>query len=130
MRVVAGDEQQQRVGAVHGRREAVRLGEVGAQVPDTRLLGSGGRARERELRFSELRESIEGISEKMLSQTLRTLARDGLVWRDVEPSTPPKVTYGLTPLGRGTSQPLARLFGWIRDNATVILAVQAEFDAH
>jgi DNA-binding HxlR family transcriptional regulator len=85
--------------------------------------------RERELRFSELRESIEGISEKMLSQTLRTLARDGLVWRAVEPSTPPKVSYGLTPLGRGTSAPLASLFGWIRDNATDILATQAEFDA-
>jgi DNA-binding HxlR family transcriptional regulator len=84
--------------------------------------------RQRDLRFSELRESIEGISEKMLSQTLRTLVRDGLVWRAVEPTTPPKVTYGLTPLGKGTSEPLASLFDWIRGHATDILAVQAEFD--
>jgi DNA-binding HxlR family transcriptional regulator len=80
------------------------------------------------LRFFELRESIDGISEKMLSQTLRNLVRDGLVSRLVEPSTPPKVTYELTPLGKGTSEPLLELFGWIRTNAVDILAVQAEFD--
>jgi DNA-binding HxlR family transcriptional regulator len=84
--------------------------------------------REKELRFYELRERIEGVSEKMLSQTLRTLVRDGLLWRAVEPSTPPRVTYGLTPLGRGTSEPLASMFGWIRENAVDILATQAEFD--
>lgn len=84
--------------------------------------------RHEDLRFSGLRARIEGISEKMLAQTLRTLVRDGLVWRSVEPSTPPRVTYGLTPLGRGTSEPLANLFAWIRDHATDILAVQAEFD--
>jgi DNA-binding HxlR family transcriptional regulator len=83
---------------------------------------------QRELRFFELRESIEGISEKMLSQTLRTLVRDGLVWRAVEPSTPPRVSYGLTPLGQGTSEPLAELFGWIRGHAYDILDTQAEFD--
>jgi DNA-binding HxlR family transcriptional regulator len=84
--------------------------------------------RRRNLRFSELRESIEGISEKMLSQTLRTLVRDGLVWRTVEPTTPPKVTYGLTPVGKGTSESLTGLFDWIRGHATDILTVQAEFD--
>jgi DNA-binding HxlR family transcriptional regulator len=84
--------------------------------------------RAKELRFYELRERIEGISEKMLSQTLRTLVRDGLVWRTVEPSTPPKVTYGLTPLGKGTSEPLATMFDWLRDNALDILAVQADYD--
>jgi DNA-binding HxlR family transcriptional regulator len=84
--------------------------------------------REKELRFYELRERIEGVSEKMLSQTLRTLVRDGLLWRAVEPATPPRVTYGLTALGRGTSGPLADMFEWIRGHATDILATQAEFD--
>lgn len=84
--------------------------------------------RQNELRFYELRERIDGISEKMLSQTLRTLVRDGLVWRVVEPSTPPRVTYGLTPLGRGASEPLAALFAWIRDHVTEILTVQADVD--
>ena len=84
--------------------------------------------REKDLRFYELRERIEGVSEKMLSQTLRTLVRDGLLWRAVEPSTPPRVTYGLTPLGRGTGEPLASMFGWIREHAVDILSTQDEFD--
>jgi DNA-binding HxlR family transcriptional regulator len=84
--------------------------------------------REQNLRFYQLRERIEGISEKMLAQTLRTLVRDGLVWREVEPSTPPKVTYGLTPLGSGTGEPLASLFSWIRDHAPQIVTTQTEYD--
>ncbi|AOR36243.1 HxlR family transcriptional regulator [Streptomyces fodineus] len=61
------------------------------------------------LRFYELRESIQGISEKMLAQTLRALVQDGLVWREVEPTTPPQVTYGLTEFGRDVGEPLAEL---------------------
>ena len=66
-----------------------------------------------DLRFFELRESIRGISEKMLSQTLRGLVEDGLIWRKVEPTTPPQVTYGLTEFGRDVGEPLAELFGRI-----------------
>ena len=85
--------------------------------------------RDKDLRFFELRERIDGVSEKMLSQTLRTLVRDGLLWRNVEPSTPPRVTYGLTTLGKGASEPLATMFSWIRDHAPDILSTQAEFDS-
>jgi DNA-binding HxlR family transcriptional regulator len=67
----------------------------------------------RDLRFFELRESIQGISEKMLAQSLRALVQDGLVWRKVEPTTPPQVTYGLTEFGRDVGEPLAELFGRI-----------------
>ncbi|WP_163506208.1 winged helix-turn-helix transcriptional regulator [Fodinicola acaciae] len=81
-----------------------------------------------ELRFFELRRRIDGISEKMLAQTLRTLTRDGLVWRQVEPATPPQVSYGLTPLGTGTSEQLSTLFGWLREHAADILRTQADFD--
>ncbi|MDQ1036996.1 DNA-binding HxlR family transcriptional regulator [Streptomyces sp. V3I8] len=63
-----------------------------------------------DLRFYELRESIRGISEKMLAQTLRALVQDGLVWRKVEPTTPPQVTYGLTGFGRDVGEPLTELF--------------------
>ncbi|WP_254896853.1 helix-turn-helix domain-containing protein [Amycolatopsis sp. Hca4] len=66
-----------------------------------------------DLRFYELRESIQGISEKMLAQSLRALVKDGLVWRRVEPTTPPQVTYGLTEFGREVGEPLAELFGRI-----------------
>lgn len=63
-----------------------------------------------DLRFYELRESIEGISEKMLAQSLRALVRDGLIWRRVEPTTPPQVTYGLTEFGQDVGEPLGELF--------------------
>ncbi|WP_327135174.1 helix-turn-helix transcriptional regulator [Streptomyces sp. NBC_01343] len=66
--------------------------------------------RSNDLRFYELRESIRGISEKMLAQTLRALVEDGLVWRKVEPTTPPQVTYGLTEFGRDIGEPLTDLF--------------------
>ncbi|MFD9477637.1 MULTISPECIES: winged helix-turn-helix transcriptional regulator [Streptomyces] len=66
--------------------------------------------RSNSLRFYELRDSIQGISEKMLAQTLRALVQDGLVWREVEPATPPQVTYGLTDFGRDVGEPLTELF--------------------
>ncbi|WP_432971200.1 winged helix-turn-helix transcriptional regulator [Dactylosporangium sp. CA-233914] len=76
------------------------------------------------LRFYELRTRIEGISEKMLSQTLRTLVGDGFVARTVVPATPPQVSYDLTPLGAGITESLRALFDWIRDHAEDILAAQ------
>ncbi|MFE7314064.1 winged helix-turn-helix transcriptional regulator [Streptomyces sp. NPDC057555] len=66
--------------------------------------------RNNDLRFYELRDSIQGISEKMLTQTLRALVQDGLIWREVEPTTPPKVTYGLSEFGQEVSEPLTDLF--------------------
>ncbi|MFD3555355.1 winged helix-turn-helix transcriptional regulator [Streptomyces goshikiensis] len=66
--------------------------------------------RSNNLRFYELRDSIQGISEKMLAQTLRALVQDDLVWREVEPTTPPQVTYGLTDFGQDISEPLTDLF--------------------
>ncbi|MFF0622461.1 winged helix-turn-helix transcriptional regulator [Streptomyces sp. NPDC004296] len=71
--------------------------------------------RSNDLRFYELRDSIRGISEKMLTQTLRALVQDGLVWREVEPTTPPKVTYGLSEFGREVSEPLTDLFNRITE---------------
>ncbi|MFF2964976.1 winged helix-turn-helix transcriptional regulator [Streptomyces sp. NPDC057963] len=66
--------------------------------------------RSTDLRFYELRDSIQGISEKMLAQTLRVLVQDDLVWRKVEPTTPPQVTYGLTGFGQDVGAPLTDLF--------------------
>ncbi|MFG2843016.1 winged helix-turn-helix transcriptional regulator [Kitasatospora sp. NPDC048296] len=73
-----------------------------------------------DLRFYELRESIQGISEKMLSQTLRALVDDGLVWRKVEPTTPLQVTYGLTEFGREVSEPLTELFDRITSRLSLL----------
>ncbi|MET0974581.1 MAG: helix-turn-helix domain-containing protein [Leifsonia sp.] len=76
----------------------------------------------RTLRWGELRRSIEGISEKMLAQTLRTLESDGFVLREARPVIPPRVDYSLTDRGRALSERLLPLMGWIADNADEIVA--------
>ncbi|WP_433060094.1 winged helix-turn-helix transcriptional regulator [Dactylosporangium sp. CS-033363] len=81
------------------------------------------------LRFFELRDRIGGITEKMLSQTLRTLVRDGLIGREVRATAPPSVTYRLTPLGHGLAERLLVIVGWIRGNVDEILEAQARHDA-
>ncbi|GAA4626281.1 helix-turn-helix domain-containing protein [Actinoallomurus vinaceus] len=80
------------------------------------------------MRFFELRQRIEGISEKMLSAKLRTLVRDGLVERTVEPTTPPQVSYELTELGQGLSRPFAQLVRWISAHTPEVIAAQQRYD--
>jgi DNA-binding HxlR family transcriptional regulator len=65
------------------------------------------------MRFSALRRAIDGVSEKMLAQTLRTLEADGFLDREVAPTTPPQVTYSLTELGAGLTEHLTALVEWI-----------------
>lgn len=77
---------------------------------------------ERTLRWGELRRLVEGISEKMLASTLRTLEADGLVLREPTPSIPPRVDYSLTPLGRDLADHLLPLMGWITRHADAIVA--------
>ncbi len=79
-------------------------------------------------RFSELHATVGGISEKMLSQTLRTLVRDGLVARTVEPTTPPRVSYALTPLGQGLTESLEQFLGWIRQHTIDVVTAQRHHD--
>lgn len=72
-------------------------------------------------RFSELRNRIEGVSEKMLAQTLKTLEKDGFVLRTVYPEVPPKVEYQLTVLGAQAAEKLNYLIGWIERSLPDIL---------
>ncbi len=81
-------------------------------------------------RFSELQRAIGGISQKMLSQTLRQLARNGLVTRTVYAEVPPRVEYALTPLGQTLCQPLATIRDWAETNIDQILAAQAAHEEH
>ncbi|MGI5126348.1 winged helix-turn-helix transcriptional regulator [Pseudonocardia sp. CA-107938] len=67
------------------------------------------------MRFSELRRRIGGVSEKMLAQALRTLEGDGFLHREVAPTTPPQVTYSLTPLGDGIAERVVGLADWIAE---------------
>jgi DNA-binding HxlR family transcriptional regulator len=80
------------------------------------------------LRFNALRRSIEGISQRMLTVTLRSLERDGLVSRTVRPTTPPEVEYALTELGHSLAVPLAALGCWAAENRSVLRQAQAAFD--
>ena len=80
-------------------------------------------------RFGALRRRIGGISQKMLTQTLRTLERDGLVSRRVYPTTPPSVEYALTPLGQTLTEPLGALRAWSVANIEQVLAARAAYDA-
>jgi DNA-binding HxlR family transcriptional regulator len=82
----------------------------------------------REARFSELRRSIEGISQKMLTQTLRGLERDGLVSRTVYPEVPVRVEYALTHAGRTLLEPLTALQEWATEHLSDISASQAAYD--
>lgn len=73
------------------------------------------------LRWSELRRRVEGVSEKMLAQTLRTLESDGLVARDARPVVPPHVEYSLTPLGTELARLLTPLMDWLVVHAPDII---------
>jgi DNA-binding HxlR family transcriptional regulator len=87
------------------------------------LLGDGP------LRFSALRRRIDGISQKMLTATLRSLERDGFVTRTVFPTTPPQVEYELTELGRELLAPVGALAQWAQTNQTRVDEARRRFDA-
>ncbi|WP_232661856.1 winged helix-turn-helix transcriptional regulator [Pseudonocardia sp. TRM90224] len=77
------------------------------------------------LRFSALRRTIGGVSEKMLAQTLRTLETDGFVAREVVPTTPPQVSYSLTELGTGVASHVTGLLDWIDTRLPDVLAARS-----
>jgi DNA-binding HxlR family transcriptional regulator len=81
------------------------------------------------MRFNEIRRSIGGISQRMLTLTLRGLERDGLVTRTVHPTVPPRVEYALTDLGRTLRNPLVAVADWARANRPAIDEARKVFDA-
>jgi DNA-binding HxlR family transcriptional regulator len=87
------------------------------------LLGDGPK------RFNEIKRMVGGISQRMLTLTLRGLERDGLVTRTVFPTVPPRVDYELTELGRSLWRPVEALSVWARANQAEIEAARGRFDA-
>ncbi|QPF94640.1 winged helix-turn-helix transcriptional regulator [Bradyrhizobium commune] len=79
-------------------------------------------------RFNELKRMINGISQRMLTLTLRGLERDGLVTRTIFPTIPPRVDYELTDLGRGLTQPVMALGEWAFAHLAQIEAARTKFD--
>lgn len=81
------------------------------------------------LRFNELKRAVEGITQRMLTLTLRGMERDGLVAREVFPTTPPRVEYRLTDLGLSLRGPVEAIGRWAVANEAGISAAQARYDA-
>lgn len=112
----------------HDNPDCRRVSKVLSRVGDkwsvlvVMLLGDGPR------RFNEIKRMVNGISQRMLTLTLRGLERDGLVTRTVFPTIPPRVDYELTPLGRSLCEPVLGLGRWALHHAAQIEASQAEFD--
>jgi DNA-binding HxlR family transcriptional regulator len=84
--------------------------------------------RDRTMRFAELQRRIEGVSQKMLTQTLRGLERDGLVERKVYPEVPPRVEYRLTSMGRSLVGPVSSVVKWTTRHLGEIEAAQSRYD--
>jgi DNA-binding HxlR family transcriptional regulator len=82
---------------------------------------------EGDFRFSALRRKVEGVSEKMMSKTLQTLERDGMVDRDVVTSIPPRVEYSLTPLGRQVAAKLRELADLLESSVDAVAAARAGY---
>jgi DNA-binding HxlR family transcriptional regulator len=109
-------------------QDCQRVSDVLARIGDkwsmlvVMLLSDGPR------RFNELRRRIGGISQRMLTMTLRGLERDGLVKRTVYPTTPPRVDYELTALGHSLREPVAALGEWAFSHLDAIQAARSVFD--
>ncbi|MFJ9668591.1 winged helix-turn-helix transcriptional regulator [Streptomyces sp. NPDC101219] len=80
------------------------------------------------LRFNALRRRVDGVSEKMLSQTLQALERDGLVHREAQPTNPPRVDYELTPLGREVAGRLLALIRSVESGMDAVLEARERYD--
>ncbi|KKB86078.1 HxlR family transcriptional regulator [Devosia limi DSM 17137] len=80
------------------------------------------------IRFNELKRSINGVSQRMLTLTLRNLERDGLVTRTIYPEVPPRVEYGLTELGKTLTGPINALWDWSAQHHGAIIDARAVYD--
>lgn len=86
-------------------------------------------ARHGTLRFNELKRMINGVSQRMLTLTLRNLERDGLVTRTIYPEIPPRVEYGLTELGRSLKGPINALWEWSAEHGPSMVEARAIYDS-
>jgi DNA-binding HxlR family transcriptional regulator len=93
------------------------------------LILSLAKVHQNRARFSKLEKSIPGISQRMLTLTLRNLERDGLVTRELFPEVPPRVEYELTNLGKSLLRPMEGLIDWVAANWEEVKEAQSRFDA-
>jgi len=112
-------------GHTHVTEDCRAIGELLQRIADKWSILVVGRLGSGPMRFSELHASIGGISQKMLTTTLRSLESDGFVTRTQFATIPPRVDYELTPLGRELLKPLSALGDWARANLDRINAARA-----
>ena len=107
----------------HARELLIRIGDKWS-VYVIHVLGDAGT-----VRFNEMRTRVDGISQRMLTVTLRGLERDGLVTRIVHPEVPPRVEYSLTELGKTLRQLVRALVKWSEEHLNEVAAARAKYDA-
>lgn len=129
METISQDNEDRGSGDVTPEQEAL-LREVLERVADKwtllvlNALEEGG-----EMRFTRLRDRVGGVSQKMLTKTLRQLERDGLVSRRVYPEVPPRVEYRLTPRGHGLNEATCAIWLWVEANMGDVAASRRAYDA-
>lgn len=103
-------------------------GQILARIGDKWTVFVIGSLAHKTMRFNELRRRIGGVSQRMLTLTLRALERDGLVARTVYPTVPPRVEYELTPLGRTLIAPVRAVSIWAAEHMPEVLQSRKAFD--
>ena len=104
------------------------MGDILNRIGDKWSVMVVGHLTRKTMRFNELRHSIGGISQRMLTLTLRNLERDGLVTRTVYPEIPPRVEYQLTELGRTLTDPLDALWNWAALHMAAVNEARSSYD--
>jgi len=115
-------------GNIHDTGDCRAISGVLARIGDKWSVLIVSRLGARPMRFNELKREIGGISQRMLTLTLRGLERDGLITRTMFPTIPQRVDYALTPLGRSLLEPVMGLSDWALKNIARIETARAKFD--
>jgi DNA-binding HxlR family transcriptional regulator len=105
-----------------------RISEILSRVGDKWTMQVVVVLRSEPRRFNELKRQVAGISQQMLTRTLKTLERDGMVTRTVTATTPPQVEYALTPLGKDLSEPVRQLAKWAVEHLAKIDDSRLQYD--
>lgn len=114
---------------IPGRSETCNaMGDILNRIGDKWSVMIVGYLKRKTMRFNELRQAIGGISQRMLTLTLRNLERDGLVTRTVFPEIPPRVEYELTDLGRTLQGPLDALWLWAEEHQGEVQRARMDYD--
>jgi DNA-binding HxlR family transcriptional regulator len=122
---LAGCPSRQLLDRISDKWVALILAALGSDDPNRLGTGCAGK---RSMRYSELSRRLAGVSQKMLTQTLRSLERDGLITRTVTPTVPVTVTYEMTGLGLSLQQVMQRIKEWAETHMDEVLANRDEYD--